>query len=283
MVLMSYDLVIAYRVYPGIAKSPVFYPTDKRKLVELGLRSLRLALGESLRVRFLALLDGCPAEYESLVRRYFDPHHTDIFHLNRIGNAGTFLMQVALLLEQQYAEWVYFAEDDYLYRPGTFPALIEFASIYEDVHFVLPYDHPDFYTLPFHRGRWEIRHAAGHFWRTAASGCLTFLTRRSVLQKTASLFRTYQYGNFDASMWLALTKHGVCNLPHMLRAGLHSRLEAVIFAKAWLYGWRQILFRRRWKLWCPIPSMATHVERDTLAPGVDWEKVARLTEHAYGE
>lgn len=90
MVLMSYDLVIAYRVYPGIAKSPVFYPTDKRKLVELGLRSLRLALGESLRVRFLALLDGCPAEYESLVRRYFDPHHTDIFHLNRIGNAGTF-------------------------------------------------------------------------------------------------------------------------------------------------------------------------------------------------
>ncbi len=278
---MNYDLVIAYRVYPGIAKSPVFYSNDKLKLAELGLRSLRLALGQTIRVRMIALLDGCPPEYETMVLRYFPREHTEIMHLNRIGNHGTFLLQINRLLEQNHADFVYFAEDDYLYRPGTFEHLLNFAASAPDVHFVTPCDHPDYFRLPLHERCSVVRYCSDHFWRTAGSTCLTFLTRRSVLQKTASVFRTYQHGNFDASMWLSLTKFGVRNPLHMLRSGFHSRLEAAILAKAWLFGWHRILAGRRYNLWVPMPSMATQIECDTLAPGVNWHSVAAEVEQAF--
>lgn len=78
-------------------------------------------------------------------------------------------------------------------------------------------------------------------------------------------------------MWMALTKHAVF---HPLRT-VRSSIEAAIMAKAWYYGWRRILFGKRWMLWVPIPSMATHLERTTLAPGVDWEAVRQEVEAAY--
>ncbi len=156
---MQYDLAIAYRVYPGISKSPAFYSTDKFALAELGLRSLRLALGD-LRTHMYAILDGCPPEYETLVRRYFAPEHTEIVHRRRVGNAATFIEQLDYLLEQQHAEFVYFAEDDYLYRPGTLPCLLAFAEEHRDAHFLAPYDYPDYYQMPLHRGCLQIRYAS---------------------------------------------------------------------------------------------------------------------------
>ncbi|GIV54894.1 MAG: hypothetical protein KatS3mg039_1412 [Candidatus Kapaibacterium sp.] len=280
---MTYDLAIAYRVYPGIAKSPAFYANNKLKLAELGLRSLQQAVGDTLRVRMFALLDGCPPEYETMVLRYFPREHTDLYRLDRIGNAGTFLLQLKLLLEQSYAEFVYFAEDDYLYRSGTFSHMVDFAASSDDVHFVTPCDHPDYFRLPLHEGCSRVRYGCGHFWRTVGSTCLTFLTRRSILRKAAPIFRTYRRGNFDASMWLALTKHGMFNPLHVARAALHSRLEAAILAKAWLFGWWHILAARRLTLWAPMPSIGTQIESDTLAPGVDWHTVAAQVERAYAD
>lgn len=279
--MTTYDLAIAYRVYPGISKRPALYPDDKFRLVELGLRSLRAALGDDLRVQMFALLDGCPDDYEALVLRYFPAEHTRVLRLDRIGNAGTFLLQLQLLLEQARAEVVYCAEDDYLYRPGTFGALVDFAISAPDVHFVAPYDYPDYYTLPLHRGRYEIRFHSGYHWRSAGSTCLTFLARRSILRRTARIFRTYRRGNFDASMWLALTKRTVRSPLGAARAAFHSRLEAAIVAKAWFYGWREILFGKRYTLWVPLPSMATHLESTALAPGVDWASVAATIERDY--
>jgi hypothetical protein len=278
---MSYDLAIAYRVYPGIAKSPAFYPDNKLKLAELGLRSLRLALGDAVRVRMFALLDGCPPEYEAMVLRYFPPAHTQIYRLDRIGNAGTFLLQLKLLLEQPYAELVYFAEDDYLYRSNTIAHMLDFVATYPDADFITPADHPDYFQLPLHTKLCsQVRFHAGYFWRTVGTTCLTFLTRRSVLRDAARIFRTYRRGNLDASMWLALTKAGVRNPFYLLGTALNSRLEAAILAKAWLYGWWHILTARRKKLWVPTPSIAAHVERDTLAPGVDWSAIADLVERS---
>ncbi|MCX7930458.1 MAG: glycosyltransferase family 2 protein [Chlorobi bacterium] len=278
---MKYDLAIAYRVYPGISKSPAFHSGDKRRLVELGLQSLRAALGDNVRVRFYALLDGCPDDYEQLILRYFPGEHTILFRLDRVGNAATFLLQLQLLMEQSESEFVYFAEDDYLYRPGTFGKLLDFAASSEDIHFAAPYDYPDYYKLVLHRKCPEIRSHGGYHWRTAGSTCLTFLTRRSILQQVAKVFRTYQRGNFDASMWLALTKYTVRSPSKALRSAVSSRLEAAIIVKAWLYGWQQLLFGRRYQLWVPLPSMATHLERTALAPGVDWEAVAAAVGSIY--
>jgi hypothetical protein len=63
----SYDLVIAYRIYPKVAKPAQGLPfsQDKLMLAEICLRSFKEALG-GLRVKLWALLDGCPNEYADL-------------------------------------------------------------------------------------------------------------------------------------------------------------------------------------------------------------------------
>src|ERR1700683_3904958 len=79
------DLAIAYRIYPGISKSPAFFPTDKFKLSEMCLWSFKKALG-GLRVKIWALLDGCPPEYETLFRETFQSDDLEILWLDKIGN-----------------------------------------------------------------------------------------------------------------------------------------------------------------------------------------------------
>ncbi|HXE41689.1 MAG TPA: hypothetical protein VN516_01600, partial [Candidatus Baltobacteraceae bacterium] len=41
---------------------------------------------------------------------------------------------------------------------------------------------------------------------------------------------------------------------------------------AWYYCWKQILFGRRFTLWTPCPSIATHMVAGLEAPGIDWQK-----------
>jgi hypothetical protein len=43
-----------------------------------------------------------------------------------------------------------------------------------------------------------------------------------------------------------------------------------MIAKAWLYGWPQILFGKRMKLWVPVPGLATHLDSKALSPSIDW-------------
>ena len=45
-----------------------------------------------------------------------------------------------------------------------------------------------------------------------------------------------------------------------------------------MYNATQILFGRRYKLWQPIPSIATHMENISLAPIIDWDQVVKDSE-----
>src|SRR5580692_9616699 len=103
------DLAIAYRIYPGISKSPAFFPTDKLKMSEMCLRSFKKALG-GLRVKIWALLDGCPPEYEVLFRKTLQGSDLEIVPLSKIGNHATFSLQIDLLTDQTEAPYVFFAE-----------------------------------------------------------------------------------------------------------------------------------------------------------------------------
>ena len=83
------------------------------------------------------------------------------------------------------------------------------------------------------------------------------------------MFRSYVRGNNDCALWLSLTKHRMFNpLPCPLFA--RGLFYWKILVKAWLYGWRQILFGRKMKLWVPVPGIATHLDSNSLSPGVDW-------------
>jgi hypothetical protein len=266
-----YDIAIAYRIYPKVAKPAQGLPfsEDKFKLSEVCLQSFKKSLG-TLRVKVWVLLDGCPNEYADLFKKYFEDHELVLVPLEGVGNQRTFTKQIEILCAQDDSEIVYFAEDDYLYLPGQFSSMIDFVLEHEDANFVSPYDHPDCYTLDLHRQPKWLKVHGGRHWRTAASTCLTFLTKQQTLRKAEPVFRSYERRNYDCSLWLGLTKHRVFNPVFFARQLIQEPLFCKIILKSWIYCWRQILFGRKWQLWIPVPGIATHLDSKALSPNVDW-------------
>ncbi len=264
----SYDIAVAYRIYPGISKHPAVFSEDKWKLSELCLRSFRESLG-TVRAKIFVILDKCPAEYKTLFTKYFAEEDLEFIEQNGIGNARTFALQIKLLLEQTDSEYVYFAEDDYFYLPNQFGSAIVFIKEH-NAEFLTLYDHIDSYTLDIHNHCEKIVVSEGKHWRTTGSTCLTFLTTKTILRATKSVFATYSKKNYDASMWFALTKRNVRNpLKMVASAGTMPMLK--IYIKAWLFCSMAILFGKKRTLWNPIPAGCTHIENGGLAPNIDWQ------------
>jgi len=272
------DVAVAYRIYPG-AKSPAFFPNEKFRLSEVCLRSFKRSLG-NLRIKIWAILDGCPPEYEKLFRDVLTDENLEILQLDKIGNRGTFSLQVDLLTRQTEAEYVYFAEDDYFYFPDALERMVLFMRANPDVDFVTPYDHPDSYDTSSRHERHLVRPFGDRYWRTASSTCLTFLTSRKNLLRNESLFRSYATGNMDCPIWLALTQKLGLGDP---RVHCHNLFRMKIWGKTWLWGFRNILFSRAYRLWTPMPTLATHMEAGCLAPLVDWETVISRADHELSE
>jgi hypothetical protein len=267
----NYDLAAAYRIYPKVSKAAQNLPfgDDKLRQAEICLGSFRNSLG-SLRVKLWAILDGCPEEYRTLFERYFAAKDVVFINLNSVGNRATYAKQLEILLSQRDAEYVYFAEDDYLYLPHQFPRMLSFLRDGQGVDFVTPYDHPDCYELDLHREPKWVTVFEGHHWRTASSTCLTFLTRKSTLAKYERAFQGYSGRNDDCPLWLSLTKRRVFNPFAAIRYLVRREFYRKILPKAWVEGWPQILFGKKAKLWVPLPGVATHLHAGLLSPGFDW-------------
>jgi hypothetical protein len=269
----SYDVAVAYRIYPKVSKpaSTLPFASDKYLLSEVCLKSFKESLA-GLRVKLWVLLDGCPPEYRDLFLRYFRAEDVVFVELDHVGNHATFEKQIDILLSQRVSETVYFAEDDYFYLPQQFPVLLRFLDANMDVHFVSPYDHPDCFRLELHRHPTSLAMFERRYWSTAGSACLTFLTKREILKRTQHVFRTYSQGNHDCSLWLSLSKQSVFSPSTFWRYVISRRElgQARIMAKAWFQGWKQILFGRKWNLWMPIPGIATHLDAGGIPSSVDW-------------
>jgi hypothetical protein len=266
-----YDVVIAYRIYPQVSKQPLVFADDKLRLSELCLASLRRALG-NLNVKMYAILDNCPPEYEALFHKYFSDREREIIHIQEGGNGVTFAKQIALLSSRTDTEFVYFAEDDYVYRPNQFAALLDFMKSTPNADFATPYDHIDYYSLDLHHHPVHVSAYGAYHWQRRGSTCLTFLARVSSLRESASVFETFARRNFDASLWLSLTKYRVWNPLKMLKYLREDKFIFRVLAKAWYFNARQIILGRRYELWSPVPSIGTHIQFDGLAPVIDWNK-----------
>ena len=269
----QYDVAVAYRIYPNVSRVPPVFANDKLKLSELCLKTFKESLG-SLKVKMFVLLDNCPPSYEDLFKKYFDEQDLELIRLNGVGNRATFDTQINILLDQSFSEIIYFAEDDYLYLPDQFESMVKFLHE-EQVDFVSPYDHLDYYVDEIHKYKSHIRFFDNRHWRTVAGTCLTFLTTKSTLSATRNVFKTYAARNSDGGIWLSLTKHQVFNpltIAKHLRHNDKKMREKLIdmIGNAWRFCWRQIVFGRRWNLWVPIPSVATHMESNYLAPTFRW-------------
>jgi hypothetical protein len=273
-VTRPYDLAVAYRVYPGLSRNGFPGVRDKQALIAGCLRSFKEAIGE-LRVKVWVILDGCPESTAALFRAQFEKEDLVLVRMEKAGNARTFLEQVSLLSAQVDAEAVYLAEDDYVYVPGALGRMMKYLTTLPETSFLSGYDHPDAYRLPISMSHGELRIHEGHQWRSVVSTCLTFMTRRSTLKAVEPLLRTYGRRNYDSSIWQSLTKSNAKAFglaPWRLR---RDPLSFKVIAKAWWFGWRQILLGPQYTLWVPTPSLATHLEPNSLAPNVDWSAAFR--------
>lgn len=264
------DIAIAYRIYPKVSKVPPIFPNDKYKLSELCLKSFANSL-TGLNIKFYAILDGCPDEYEDLFKKYIFSENLEIIRLPGIGNAGTFHKQIEILLNQDDTEYIYFAEDDYFYLPDQFHYLLDIIKDRDDIDFVSPYDHLDYYELKLHDYPTQVFPGNNYHWRHSATTCMTFLTTKSTLRRTKSIFETYTRNNYDASIWLSLSKTRIYN-PLLWIKFLFDVPMLKIFIKSWLHTPIQNILGKSYKLATPIPSIATHMDSKHLAPSYDWDK-----------
>jgi hypothetical protein len=266
----KYDLAVAYRICPFMSRTPpAIHADSKYLLAKLCLQSFKASLG-SLKVKVWAILDTCPPEYAELFTSLFATEDLVLCPAEKLGNCGSFLKQIEILSNQHDADLVYLAEDDYVYLPGRFPLMLDLMRKNPDVDFCTPYDHPDYYLHKFHLHKMCIKVEQGQAWKTQNGTTCTLLTRKKTLLETSSVLASYGRKNPDAGMWLSLTKEHVRNPFDLLTQPFISKFRGWSMVCAWYFNWRQILFGRRYSLWVPVPTIATHMVAGLEAYNVDW-------------
>lgn len=267
----NYDLAIAYRIYPGISKSPPIFSNDKLKLSELCLSSFKRALGD-LNVYMYVILDNCSQEYKEIFLKFFDARNIEFVDVQNAGNPKTFKMQLDWLCKQNFSENVYFAEDDYFYLDNSFPIALNFLHSEVKPDFVTLYDHLDYYNSSLHKYKTRLVLYSNRVWRSVASTCMSFLCKKNTLIRCYKVFASYAKKNFDSSLWFSLTKYNLFN-PMYLISSFGCSLKAKILLKAYYHNSFQIFFGKKYKLYAPIPSLATHLDGDFIAPLVNWNEL----------
>lgn len=269
----NFDIAVAYRIYPGISKVPPVFSDNKLKLSELCFSSFVDSIGD-LKVKLFVLLDNCPEIYKQVFTKYFPEENIEFIELNGIGNNGTFKKQMEILLNQNYSDYVYFAEDDYFYLTNGLKNLIEFMKSSDNVHFATPYYHPELDTTKVHRDfEREKRIYKKNEYVTTASTTMTFMTKKEILEKCFKVLYTYSQRNDDASMWFSLTKHKTSNPFLILKFLFTDKLWFKMYAKVWYFTKKQIIMGKKWNLWVPMVAYATHMDDKCLAPKINWYEV----------
>ena len=275
----SYDLAVAYRIYPKIStngKPPPIFPDDKFQLAEFCLRSYKNSVS-GLRVKMWALLNGCPPEYEAMFRRIWPSEDLVVVHYPGVGPGKTVDEQRRILTEQTDAKIVQFAEDDYFYLPGQFRLAVDFIRQNPDADFVAPYEGAELFKTDLNRMQFEQRQFAGRVWHSCIGATHTFVARRASLLECHHLIHKLvliHKGKTipDLAMWMALTKKRIFNPFKFIQWSFTRRwFWAGSIYLSWFYCWKQILFGRRYSIWLPQPCIANHMVVGLEGGGVDWQ------------
>lgn len=264
---MRYELTIAHRVCPGLSKTACGF-ADKFSMVNACAASMYEAL-KGIDYRLIVILDGCGSEYEVLFP------NAEIMRTDSIGNQATFAKQLEILSAAE-SPFVYCSEDDYLYKPEAFRAMLDFLKNGGVGGFVTPIDHPDRYNGSVTEPRTsEIRASSFCHWRECGTTCLTFMSSVESFRKCRSVFESYVKGEQDSVTWLGITQYGLFSMSVMSRSilafskrcfGKDVWFGRFIPLMAWFRHNICLFFRRRHKLWSPLPSLAFHLSTNTVPP-----------------
>ncbi len=173
----------------------------------------------------------------------------EVVPLPGLGNSPSYRETIRMATALPADQLVYFAEDDYLYTEEALIALLAAFDELPTVDYVTLYDHLDRYTRTddSRSGRSRIYLAGGRHWRTVDSTCMTYGARIARLRSDAWIQRlgTIPRTPRDRTMW-RMTQ-----------------------GEKWFF-WK--LPKRT--LIGPVPSLATHMDLNGIAPNVDWDEVA---------
>lgn len=278
--MKKHKLAIAYRVYPFISKLPAIYPDDKFSLIKLGFDSLMDSLNfkNNIDFKIWIILDSCPKEYFEYFENKLKNSNYELINVNKFGNPKTFDLQLKILLEQDFSEYVYFAEDDYFYLKDNFNVALDFIEN-NNVDFLTTYNHPDNNRLEIaqiNRQKSDFIDFDSNKWQTQASTTMTFFAKKSTLNETKDIFLTYTKKNFDNAMWFSLTNYKLTNLFKCVYYLIKDKSIAYIFLKAYMFVPFQLFFGKKYKLWVITQSLSTHLDKPTIASEVDWQSEFNL-------
>ncbi len=267
---MKYDLVIVYRICPKMSKNPAGNFENKFEFSKFCLNSFKEAL-TGINFKLYALLDNCPKEYEELFTNNFDKENLEIIHTS-LGNKRTFEKQIEILSTQNESDVVYFAEDDYFYIKNI-KIMVDFIKSGK-ADFVTPYEHPACYTEG-HIIKNEVEIFEGQKYITVQHACLTFMTTKENLIKNKRYFLIFsRWFGSDFVVWgsitLGRTYFGYFKLLFSLKN--YSIINLKVYGSMFLFAIHRFIFNKKYKLFMPVHSLATHMEKDQLGPGIDWNK-----------
>lgn len=281
--MSNYDFAIAIRAYnrlPGIS-FPGF--SDKFSLIKKSFESLCVSsLG--LKIKLFILLDCQKAEEsqysEFFKNKWFEQQkvYPDI-EIRKDTNYSSFQWQYEILNNQNHSQLCVFLEDDYFLLPDCLIKIKELFDNYSQVNFVSPYDHLAYYTdwnqvIPH-----DVICHNNHIWRSVPGTTSTFFTRKSMLTECKTAFKAYHKVLFfpfhatDTMKWLAITHKNIFNPLFFLKCIIYHRYVAWGWFIAWILCWKQILFKKPYNLYVPIPALGTHMIKRELPPLIDWNRL----------
>ena len=184
----------------------------------------------------------------------------EIINTGGIGNYATFELQISKLLENSNFNYLYFAEDDYLYQENFVDLNLQLLNKFQ---YATGYYHPDYVNFNLHKSFLPKENCP------QISTTCSFWTTRSVLLQDVTRLHMYRKLG-DLGFWLLLT----CSFRQILyrfllclcsprELKLCSRLLRTLFVKE-----SRFLFSNPRELAACYSSTSTHVDEKYV--GIGW-------------
>lgn len=254
-------LVIIYRSHGSdkIERRPNLY--SKVMCAQSLINSIN-SLPESTKVKIVNIHDG--DEVPDL-KNLFKANSAEYINVKMISASKSFVYAFNYVIDNfDENDIIYFCEDDYFHLENAFPLLMEIFSE-ANPDYVTLYDHPDRYfrTDNDRKNTSSIVTSNSH-WITVESTCMTFGAKLVTLlnDKKTFMFYTKHNQNISRLLWYDL-RGRILNFPDKKTLAWYYLLKA---KRLRIRG----IFNKR-KLYSPLPSLSTHMEKEFLSPIIKWD------------